>query len=392
VRRRSPLVAVFLALAIDLLGFGLVLPLLPLYAKRYGASGLEVGLLFASFSAMQFVSAPFWGRTSDRIGRRPVFLVALGGTAASYVLFALADLTPAPLVTLLVSRTLAGLFAGSVTTAYATIADLTPPGERGRGMALIGAAFGVGFTLGPVIGGLGDAWLGAWGPGALAAAFSLAALGYVALRFPEPERRVTSGPRAPWRLGSWQRVARIPGAGVLLLLAFVAVAAFSVFESTLALLARQRIAGWDAQANGLLFAYVGLWLTVLQGVLVRRLMPRVGEVRFVRLGVLLLGLGLLAVGYAPSLGLLALAAPLPVAGFSMLTPSIASLLSRRAAAEEQGEALGVNQSVQSLSRIVGPMAGNLLLAAGLHLPYQVGAGAMAVCFLLALAFVRLPGP
>jgi MFS family permease len=385
--RRSPLIAVFLTVVIDLLGFGLVLPLLPLYADGYRASKLTVGLLFAAFSGMQFVFAPLWGRLSDRIGRRPVILVGLAGSAASYVLFALAELSPAPLTLLFVSRILAGFFGGTVTTALAYIADVTTEHERARGMALVGAAFGIGFTVGPVVGGLGHHYVGPLAPGFIAAGFSAFAFLFAAARLPEPPRhRSTDGPG--WlRLGSLSRALRIPGAGLLLSVAFVATSAFAMFESTLALLANERFEGWNPEKNGWLFAYVGLWLILAQGWFVRRYIHRVGERRFIVIGCVGLAFGLVAIGLSESPLVLGTVSPIAIFAFAMITPSVASLLSRRCDPAHQGEMQGVNQSVQALARIVGPVLGNVLLGIALLLPYGVGAALMLAVFGLSLALL-----
>jgi MFS family permease len=385
---------VFLTVVIDLLGFGLVLPLLPLYAERYHAAGWQIGLLFAAFSGVQFLAAPFWGRLSDRVGRRPVILAGLVGSVASYVLFGLATWTPAPLAVLFVSRVTAGLFGGTISTAYAYIADVTPVAERGRGMALVGMAFGIGFTIGPVLGGLGGAVSPAL-PGFLAAAFSAGALLFAWFRLPEPERHAERQ-----RVGSWQafRAAiAAPGVFRILVLTFLVHGCFALFESTLA-----RVVAFEfdfgVAENGLLFSYVGFWSAFAQGFLVRRLMPRVGEYRFAALGAAVLSLGLLAVGHAPTVGWLLAAAPVPVFGFAMLTPSLASLLSQRADAAVQGSTFGVNQSGASLARIAGPVAGNTLLDLGRRhglswsLPHTAGAAVMLLALLLALGLRRVVRP
>jgi DHA1 family tetracycline resistance protein-like MFS transporter len=391
-RARSPLFAVFLTVVIDLLGFGLILPLLPLYAKDYHASGLMVGLLFAAFSGMQFLCAPIWGRISDRVGRRPIIIVGLCGSVSSYVLFGLASVLPHPLTILFISRILAGFFGGTITTSYAYIADVTSTSERGRGMALIGAAFGIGFTIGPAVGGLGDTYFGHMGPGLIAAGFSTIALLFAIFRLPEPQRHKEAPEGALFRLGALPRALKIRGVPQILAVAFIGTFAFALFESTLALLAKYRFAGWDESLNGWLFSYLGFWLALMQGFVVWRFMKKVGEKRFAILGTLLLVAGLLAVGYAPTALVLGALAPLAVAGFSMMTPSLSSLLSQSVSAGVQGEVLGVNQSMQSLARIVGPVVGNAALASDLHFPYWFGAGLVAVGFLLALTLRAHPTP
>jgi MFS transporter, DHA1 family, tetracycline resistance protein len=380
VKPKSPLTAVFLTVVIDLLGFGIVMPLLPRYAEVHGASGVVRGLLFASFSGMQLLFAPFWGRLSDRIGRRPVLLLGLFGSVLSYLLFAVAELTAIALPLLFVSRIAAGIFGATISTASATIADLTPPDQRGRGMALIGAAFGIGFTLGPVIGGLASK-LSVAAPGLCAAGFSLLAFAYAWRNLPEPTTHRVVGRRG-WRAGLSAALA-LPKLPTLLLLGIVATSAFAMFESTLSLLTARRF-GLTTDDNGWLFGYVGLWLIFAQGMLVRRLMPRLGEVRLVQMGVVLLGGGLALVAWAGSVGALYAVVPVTVVGFAFLTPSLSSLVSRATPATTQGEVLGLYQSGLALARILGPLTGNALQDMALWLPYVAGGGALALAFVLAL--------
>lgn len=380
VKRKSPLTAVFLTVVIDLLGFGIVMPLLPRYAEVHGASGLVRGLLFASFSGMQLLFAPFWGRLSDRVGRRPVLLLGLSGSVLSYLLFAVAELTAFALPLLFVSRIAAGIFGATISTASATIADLTPPDQRGRGMALIGAAFGIGFTLGPVIGGLAHG-LHVVAPGLFAAGFSLLAFAYAWRNLPEPATH-RAVERRGWRAGLAAALA-LPTLPTLLLLGIVATSAFAMFESTLSLLTARRL-GVTTSGNGWLFGYVGLWLIFAQGLLVRRLMPRLGEVRLLQAGTLLLGVGLALVASVESLGALYAVVPVTVVGFAFLTPSLSSLVSRATPAHTQGEVLGLHQSGLALARILGPLTGNALQDVALWLPYVAGGGALALAFLLAL--------
>lgn len=386
---RSPLHAVFFTIVIDLLGFGLILPLLPLYADRYGASKGMIGLILASFSAVQLVCAPLWGRLSDRIGRRPVILVGLAGSVASYLVFALAELPDSSstrLTLLFASRIAAGLFGGTITAALATIADVTDVLQRGRGMAMVGAAFGLGFLVGPTLGGLGQHYLGAMAPGLMAMTLSAAAMAFAWRRIPEPERHAP-GTVHGLRLGALSHALARPHVGRILLLSFGTVLAFGFLESTLALLALDRFPGWNPKANGWLFSYVGLWLVLAQGWLVRRYLPKVGERRFILAGALALAAGLIAVAYVRQPLVLGLLAPVAVIGSAMVTPSLASLLSQTTDAASQGEILGLNQSVQSLGRIASHGAGPALLGLGATIPYWAGAAVMVFAFLLG---VRLP--
>jgi len=382
VKPKSPLIAVFLTVMIDLLGFGIVMPLLPRYASEHGADGWLRGLLFACFSGMQFVFAPFWGRLSDRIGRRPVLLVGLGGSLASYLLFAVAELTPLALPLLFASRIAAGIFGATISTASATIADLTTPEQRGRGMALIGVAFGVGFTLGPVLGGLGHT-LHVCAPGLIAATCSLLAFAYGWKNLPEPGEHKPAASGRGLGAPGLRAAMHAPQVPRILLLAVLSTAAFAMFESTLSVFTKQRM-GLDIQQNGWLFAYIGICLMLSQGLVVRRLMPRLREVRIARTGALLLCAGLLLVWQVPTAALLYAAVPVVVLGFAFLTPSLSSLVSLRTPGETQGEVLGIYQSGLSLARIIGPVAGNALQDLGIAFPYL--AGGCALVLAIGLAF------
>jgi MFS family permease len=364
------------------LGFGIVLPLLPRYAHELNASGAQIGLLFASFSAMQFLFTPLWGRLSDRYGRRPLILLGLIGSCGSYLLFAFAR----TYVLLLVSRLLAGVFAATIGTAQAYIADVTGEGERGRGMALIGAAFGIGFTLGPVLGWLTHDFLGPAWPGLSAAALSATALLLAWKRLPEPERH--AGHEAVRRFAALRHIAAHRPVLLIVALQVLATFCFASFESTLALLTQHRY-GYSFRGNGLLFTYVGACLLVAQGMVVRRLMPRVGERLFARIGAvcLLAGLVGIAVGGTAVAWLLPVLAVI-VFGFAMMTPALASLLSLHTPAGMQGEVLGVGQSGLSLARILGPYVGNELLARNVSSPYWAAA---AIMLLGVVATLALPG-
>lgn len=387
-KRKSPLLAVFLTVVIDLLGFGIVLPLLPLYGKEFNAHGPTLGLLFISFSVMQFIFAPLWGRLSDRVGRRPVMLIGLCGSTGSYVLFGLAPLTSAPLAMLFISRSLAGIFGGTISTAYAYIADVTTREERARGMALIGAAFGIGFTIGPAIGGLGHL-ISPAAPGLIAAGFSALALLYAVRNLPEPERHKRESSRSWLSLGALRKAVATPGVGSILAIGFITVACFGLLEATLSLLGKD-VYDFEPWQVGLLFSYFGFWSALNQGVIVRRMLKKIREEVMLVIGPVLLGLGLMGLAVVDTLLALAIIAPLPVLGFGMIMPSLSSLLSRRTPPTEQGGMLGLNQSLQSLARIVGPYAGITLFESEMALPFYVGAGAMLIPLALAFALRRAP--
>ncbi len=402
---RAALFIVFVVVFIDLLGFGIVLPLVPRYAGLYlagasaNAKGAVIGLLYSSFSLMQFVFAPMWGRLSDRIGRRPVLLLSLAGSVAFYALFGVAATLPTEQSTLaiallLASRVGAGIAGASVSTAAAVIADCTPPEKRAKGMALIGAAFGIGFTFGPLIAWAGEeAFQGApWGPGAAASGLSLVALILAAAIFKET---LTPGPKPRRELFSMHRTAevlRMPTVGPLVLIYFLAIFGFANFEGTLSLFTEKAF-GLGRRDNYLVFAYVGFVLMLAQGGLYRPLAGRRSEESLMRAGVamMLLGLGgLAAVAYGAYRGADGLklwfyaSMTVAVTGFSFVNPSISALVSKRSDPSRQGEVLGVNQSFAALGRILGPFVGSYVffLNDSHVLPFAVAAAVMLGVVLL----------
>jgi len=385
---RSALLIVFLVVLIDLLGFGIVLPLLPRYGKTFlkevipggseaFAAGMVLGLLMSSFSAMQFIFAPIWGRLSDRVGRKPILLMGLFPSVVFYAMFGYAaNLGEAhqqvlALTLLFIARIGQGIAGATISTAQAVIADSTPPEKRSRGMALIGAAFGIGFTFGPLIGaGSLFIWKDAWGaPGYVASGLSLLAFVLGVWLLPETLRPDSSATHRRWL--DWrglENALKTPAVGLLIVAFFLATFAFANFESTLALLSRDALQ-FDDRANFYLFAYIGLILMLAQGglyqVLARRGVP---ETTFMVSGILLLIVGMAGLGATALFSaqletasvrslrasvLVALA--IAVTGFSFVTPSIQSLISRRSDPTKQGEILGVNQSASALSRILGPL-------------------------------------
>ncbi|MFN0199214.1 MAG: MFS transporter [Planctomycetaceae bacterium] len=388
---RSGLVIVFLTVMIDLLGFGIVLPLLPRYAKYFNAEGLTLGLLMSSFSAMQFLFAPLWGRISDRVGRRPILLMGLAGSTLSYALFGWATgmapdetvLGANALTWLFITRIGAGIAGATIPTAQAYIADVTDSANRGRGMAMIGAAFGVGFTFGPLIGAFfvteEQGGAPSAGPGYVAAALSGLAFLYALLKLPE-SLRVDSRPSGHhWLdLRSMKVALARRNVGMLLVTIFLTTFAFAQFEVTLSLLTQHM--GLGARHNFFVFAYVGFILTLSQGMLVRRLLPIWGENRMAIIGTTLMMIGLMLIAITAdqrSLKLLYAIVPIAVVGFSALTPSLQSLLSRQSLDTEQGGILGVGQSMSALARIAGPSVGMVLFSRSVTSPYWTGTALMA---------------
>ncbi len=366
--RRSPLAIVYLTVFLDLLGFGIILPLLPFYAERFGATGLWVGALLTAYSAAQFVGAPILGRISDRVGRRPVLLVSLFGSALSLMLTGLAD----SLVLLLLGRALAGLFGGSIATAQAYIADVTQPKERTKHMGLLGASIGMGFVFGPAIG----AGLSGFGFGTAAfVGAGLAATNLVLAFFLLRESRHPAGehsPRARVTLRSFVDALSHPSIGRILAATFLATFAFVGMEATFALFGQDRF-GLNAGSLGVVFTYVGVLIAVVQGGLIGRLNARYGERTLAAAGAAIMGLTLLALPLSPNLATALVVLGGLAVGQALVTPTLSSLLSRESDAEEQGGILGMGQSLSAGARAVGPILAGWLFDRGAAMPYVVGA-------------------
>ncbi len=384
---RSILVVVFLTVFIDLVGFGIVIPLLPLYAKTHAPSPTVLGLLMATFSAMQFFFAPVLGRLSDRFGRRPIVLFSLLGTVASYLLFAFAHTIPG----LFTSRLLAGITGGNIAAAQAIIADVTPPEERAPGMALVGMAFGLGFIFGPAIGGL-TVRLGEAGPGLAAAALSAVAFVWAFFRLPET-RPADAVPRPTTFLpvAALVRTFHRPGIGAFLLLSALTTTAFANFEGTFSLFLSMSFALSPEKVAGA-FVAVGLLGVLVQGGLIRPLVKRFGEVR-----VLVAGTAFVLAGFLALLGVRTLATLVPAVGIlgigiGLTNPALSGLVSRRTSPVEQGEVLGAFQSMSSLGRVVGPFWGaSAFLRFGPVGPFGAGVLLEAAALVLCLShLVREP--
>jgi len=397
---KASLLVIFLTVFIDLLGFGMVLPLLPIYAKQYTTdqSGITIGLLMSCFSAMQFIFAPLWGRLSDRIGRRPVLMVGLAGSVVFYWLFGYATVEKS-LALMFVARIGAGIAGATISTAQAYIADCTTLEKRAKGMALIGAAFGLGFTFGPLFGALAVPTEGAdpgpW-PGYAAAMLSAFALLLAVFKLPEsltPEMRGTIAnqpgrhDRRSWiDMQALRSAMASPPIALLLAASFLCVFSFANFESTLSLIIKDDdpITGhfkFDFREVCWTFAYIGLVLTLVQGGVVRRMSGKMPEIRMAMIGAVVevVGFGLLiASTHVYSLPLLLLALGVTVSGFAFMTPSINSLLSRWSDPAKQGEVLGLGQSVSALARILGPAIGIPLLKLDVTYPLWTAIVLMAV--------------
>lgn len=394
---RGALAVLLLTIFIEMMGFGLIIPFLPFWAERFGASPDLVALLMSTYAICQLVSAFGWGWASDRVGRKAIILASLVGTVAAYVWLAEAS----ALWMLFAARALNGSMGGTIPVAQAYIADITPPEQRARGIGLLGAAMGCGFIMGPALGAIlagGDADAPKFELSFLVAAgiTSVAFLmGLVLLRNPPRAmaEAVPGGIRA--RLKAIGTVLAMPAVAAPIaanvLLSFV----MSGVESTFVLWTERQF-GWGPRNNGYLFAFIGLTLILSQGVLVGRLTQRMGEARVAVLGAAVLGAGLalspLAAILVPdhALPLVVLGSMLLASGIGIGQPALHALTSRNAPADRQGAVLGAGQSCQSFARILGPAFAGLLFAhVGRHAPYLTGAAIMAVAVALALRFAPL---
>ncbi|HZE18530.1 MAG TPA: MFS transporter [Candidatus Angelobacter sp.] len=369
---------------IHLLGFGIIIPLLPYYAETFGARALVVGLLTTSFSFCQFLFAPVWGRLSDRIGRRPVLIGSLVVTGVSYLVYAAAT----SLTLLFASRMLAGVAGAVLSTAQAYVADTTTRENRTRGMGLIGAAFGMGFIFGPALGGILSRW-GFAAPAYASAALAFVAAGFAFFRLTEslpPEVRAETAAARRRRATLREALAR-PVVGTVLALFFTATLCFAGMEAILALFS-QRYFGWGPHQIGYLFAYVGVIAAAMQMGVVGALVRRFGERALVRAGLALMGAAFVGAGLAPPLPLFLVVMGLIAVASGMLTPSLSGLISLATPPDEQGGILGIYQSLGSLARAVGPFFGGLVfdvVSPGAPL-WMAG----IVLWIAALAAARLP--
>lgn len=384
--RRSALAAVYLAVFVDLLGFGIILPALPFYAETLGASGLWLGIVFSSYSVAQLFGATILGRLSDRVGRRPVLLASIAGSTVSLTLTGLAP----TLILLAGARALAGLFGGSISAAQAYIADVTEPEERARYMGYLGASIGLGFVAGPALGALLAPW------GFAAAAFAAAGLALVnlvlaALRLEEslpPEAR--SGldrdslrQRLAAAAGRPELV-RIIGARFLIIFAFVAM------ETTLAYLGARNF-GLDQRGFGLLLVLAGVVGVTIQGTAIGPLSKALGERRMTALGLALMGVTIATLPVAGRYALMAVIIAGLAAGHALALPGLSTLLSRASRVGEQGATLGLGNSAAAAARAAGPVTAGWLFDLRAPLPFLVAAG-LALVAAAAIFGVRLEEP
>jgi len=355
---------IWLTVALDLVGFGIVVPILGRYAERFGASGLEVGLLFASFSLAQLVFAPLLGRLSDRIGRKPVIMISLLGTAVGSFVTGAAG----ALWVLFLGRILDGASGASVAVAQGAVTDLAPPSERPRLLGLLGAAFGVGFVVGPALGGLASLG-GEHIPFFVAGTVALINAIVAWRRLPETRPAEVRQAARDAAKNDTEAKVRLWGLAVA---GFTAIVAFSGFEATFSLLAGDRFRLTEGGVAAI-FVGVGVVLVGVQGGLIRPINARLGTQRSLQVGLVLNSAGLVVLSFAKNWPLLLVALALLTVGQGLVTPNLSSLVSGRVPDHRRGEALGFQQGVNAIGRVAGPaLAGLLYDHVSIGSPYLVG--------------------
>ncbi len=390
----SPLLLIFFTVFIDMVGFGIVIPVLPLYAEHFHATPLEIGWLTGIYSGMQIIFTPLLGRLSDRVGRRPVLIVSLAGTALGFLVMGWASSLPL----LFLARIIDGATGGNISTAQAYIADVSTPENRSRSMGLIGAAFGLGFTFGPMIGGvLSKISYGA--PFFFAA--GLAAINVVLLYLILPEslsKEYRSRPHERSRLAEVFQHGHGRLFGTIVATYFFTITGFAIMTTLFALLTEKHF-GYDARQTGYIFGFIGIISVILQGGLIGRLVKMFGETALARTGLLLLALSMLLLPLVGTLSMLLLVCGITAVANGLVNPTLNGLASQMIDRSWQGRALGLMQSAGSVGRLVGPLLGGWLLMFDLRFPIAryartplfASAALIFIAFLLALSFRRPAG-
>jgi MFS transporter, DHA1 family, tetracycline resistance protein len=384
---KSPLAIIFITIFIDLLGFGLVLPALPFYAETYGATPLMVGLLTMTYSLMQLLFSPMWGRISDRVGRRPIILIGLAGACGAFLVFGLAK----SLLWLFIARTLAGILSSaSLPTSQAFIADSTTPENRAKGMGLIGAAFGLGFIFGPALGGLlTKTALGYALPALVASGLAGANFIWAYFRLPESlhhsKRTHSRSYLSPTLLKETFGNHRI---AFLLTIHTLHVFAFANMESTLALFGEHQV-GMSAFGMGGLLAEVGIITVIIQGLFIGKLTKRFGEVSLTITGVFFMALGLLLNTQVTTIAGFIAVVPFYAFGSALTNPTLGSMISRSSSDTKQGGTMGVAHGLSAAARVLGPICGTWLFQTlSPEAPYYVASSVLAVVWIITLLKLR----
>jgi multidrug resistance protein len=373
---------------IDLLGFGLIIPILPIYSEQLGASGWMIGLIAGSYSLMQFIFAPIWGNLSDIFGRKPILMASIAINIAGYIFFANAT----SITLLLLSRSFSGIGSANISVAQAYISDITPPEKRAKSFGLIGVAFGLGFILGPPFGGFLKEYYGIAALGYTASTLSLINFLFVFFML---EESFTNRPESSFKIiNPFQGIIdgfRMPIVSEIMTITIVYITAFSMMHVTASLLWENQYDKSEAEI-GYIFAFIGLAVVIVQGSLVGPATKRYGEKNLLRWGCIFMAFGLASMPFVPIsffFPLMFISLMLIALGNGFATPSINSLLSQAVEPQVQGKYMGINQSLGSLGRVIGPIIGAAMYDMYYHSPYILAGIMMIGCFLLTR---RIPKP
>ncbi|MDG5767422.1 MFS transporter [Balneolales bacterium ANBcel1] len=415
--KKGSLATVFLVVLIDLIGFGLVLPLLPFYAREFAASAVVIGLLYSIYSVAQLVFSPIWGSWSDRIGRRPIMLLSTGGAVIAYIMFGFAG----SLFVLFLSRLVAGVMGGNIATAQAYIADVTSEEDRAKGMGLIGAAFGIGFVLGPAlasglihpgfqewVASVGFAGIAEWMelrrfglPGFFAAFLSFCSFLLVLFFLPETvdtskstdnREQVSVSRPSVFLPGFWRKLAaeqKSTGGPVMLLLGAMFLLSFgqASLYSAFPLFA-EAILEMTPEQVGMQFFYIGLIAVIVQGGLIRPLSRWFSETGLFFTGNILMTIGFGAIAFSQSMSMLTVFLGIMALGHSLNLPTINSLISKEAGTKSYGAMMGISQGLSGLGRAIGPTWGGLLYGVMVYLPFYATALVLSATVLIGWKLYR----
>jgi MFS family permease len=398
--KKKSVSVIFLTVLVDLVGFGLILPLIPVYGKQFSAAGWQIGAIVSAYSLMQFIFAPVWGRLSDRIGRRPVLLTSTACACGSYIILAIGtglSNSTAALWVLFGSRAFAGICGANITVAQAYIADITPPEKRSARMGIVGMAFGLGFILGPMLGVLGHQIFGITGPGWTAAA--LCAINFIVayIRLGESWQPTEHSAIQRPHLDQWMHTLKTPRLNLLIGIFFLATFCFTCFEVTISWLIMRNFGVDPAKSLNkvlLLIAYCGFVGAMVQSPgTIARIVKKIGEPKLIAMSLFLAAVGIALLPFMRSWGTLLGVLAIFAVGSSLTRPPVFGMISLLAPANEQGATMGVTQGIGSLARIVGPMFAGMLFDVNFYLPYLICGGLCFITAAITLSFLtHIPAP
>lgn len=380
---KKPLAVIFLVLFVDMVAFSMLLPLVGLYGRHYSATGFRLALLGGAFSIMQFLFAPFWGALSDRRGRRSVLLVTISGGTAALFAFGFAR----SYAVLLAARALSGVFAANISVAQAYVADISTPENRAKGMGMVGAAIGLGFVFGPPIGGISALKLGLEAPGYLAGALSLINLALAYRYVPEPERPVPAPSRQRFSREARQLLSDSPALRLYAIVGFLATFGFCQMEQAFALFLQSTFTLETAEAGytaGLVMMWIGICGAIVQGGLIRRIVPRFGEHRLLVAGAVILAAGMALFPAGQSMWWFYMVGTLFAIGAGISNPSLFSLISRSVPEDQQGMAMGLTQGFSSLARAIAPLLALSSFGWWHPLPFFIACGSYVAVVLVCI--------